>query len=114
LRYRDNSGSPISVVESLGSFRRDGVSAIGTFLGSLAASHFPTAKLRTRLVSMVAEQNVAIIAVDRAYTSRWGAQHWQKPLTTPRRKPTRHDAASIAVGRRALGHPIRLGVPPRL
>ncbi|WP_328766898.1 transposase [Streptomyces sp. NBC_00286] len=75
-------------------------------------SRFPTAKLKARLISMAAEQDIAIVAVDQAYTSRWGAQHWQKPLTTPRRKTSRHDAASIAVGRRALGHPIRLGAPP--
>ncbi len=75
-------------------------------------SRFPTAKLRARLVSMAAEQSVAIVAVDPAYTSRWGAQHWQKPLTTPRRKISRHDAASIAVGRRALGHPIRRRTAP--
>ncbi|CAM5533708.1 hypothetical protein SVIOM74S_10363 [Streptomyces violarus] len=47
---------------------------------------------------MAAEQDIAIVAVDPAYTTRWGAQHWQKPLTTPRRRPSRHDAASIAVG----------------
>jgi IS605 OrfB family transposase len=76
-------------------------------------SRFPTATLRARLMSMAAEQNIAIVAVDPAYTSRWGAQHWQKPLATPTRKPSRHDAASIAIGRRALGHPIRLGAPPR-
>ncbi|MER5218985.1 IS200/IS605 family accessory protein TnpB-related protein [Streptomyces flaveus] len=76
-------------------------------------SRFPTARLKARLVSMAAEQDVAVVAVDPAYTSKWGAQHWQKPLTTPRRKISRHDAASIAVGRRALGHPIRLGAPPR-
>jgi IS605 OrfB family transposase len=70
-------------------------------------SRFPTAKLKARLMSMAAEQDVAIVAVDPAYTSKWGAQHWQKPLATPRRETTRHDAASIAVGRRALGHPIR-------
>ncbi|GAA4017591.1 MULTISPECIES: transposase [Streptomyces] len=75
-------------------------------------SRFPTAKLRARLVSMAAEQNIAVVAVDPAYTSRWGAQHWQKPLTTPRRKTSRHDAASIAVGRRALGHPIRRRTAP--
>jgi IS605 OrfB family transposase len=75
-------------------------------------SRFPTARLKARLVSMAAEQDIAIVAVDPAYTSRWGAQHWQKPLTTPRREMSRHDAASIAVGRRALGHPIRLGAPP--
>ncbi|MFF1308759.1 IS200/IS605 family accessory protein TnpB-related protein [Streptomyces sp. NPDC058307] len=76
-------------------------------------SRFPTAKLKARLVSMAAEQDIAVVAVDPAYTSRWGAQHWQQPLTTPTRKISRHDAASIAVGRRALGHPIRLGAPPR-
>ncbi|MFD4144552.1 IS200/IS605 family accessory protein TnpB-related protein, partial [Streptomyces sp. NPDC058572] len=46
--------------------------------------------------------------------SMWGAQHWQKPMTAPRRKATRHDAASIAIGRRAQGHPIRRRTtPPR-
>ncbi|WP_189986370.1 transposase [Streptomyces spinoverrucosus] len=75
-------------------------------------SRFPTAKLKARLVSMAAEQDIAIVAVDAAYTSRWGAQHWQQPLTTPTRKISRHDAASIAVGRRALGHPIRRRTAP--
>jgi IS605 OrfB family transposase len=78
-------------------------------------SGLPTGKLKARLVSMAAERGLAIVAVDPAYTSRWGAQHWQKPLATPRRTTTRHDAASIAIGRRALGHPIRrrTAPPPR-
>ncbi|KAB1987882.1 transposase [Streptomyces triticiradicis] len=77
-------------------------------------SRFPTAKLRARLVAMAAEQDIAIIAVDPAYTSRWGAQHWQQPLTSDNRKTTRHDAAAVAIGRRALGHPIRRRTaPPR-
>ncbi|MGO1056088.1 hypothetical protein [Crossiella sp. CA198] len=77
-------------------------------------SGMPTGKLRDRLVSMAAETGLAIMAVDPAYTSQWGAQHWQKPLCTPRRATTRHDAASIAIGRRALGHPIRRRTtPPR-
>ncbi|MFF0090767.1 IS200/IS605 family accessory protein TnpB-related protein [Streptomyces canus] len=75
-------------------------------------SRFPTAKLRARLVSMAAEQDIAVVAVDPAYTSRWGAQHWQQPLTTKTRKISRHDAASIAIGRRALGHPIRRRTTP--
>ncbi|MFF1967319.1 IS200/IS605 family accessory protein TnpB-related protein [Streptomyces sp. NPDC058232] len=75
-------------------------------------SGIPTAKLKARLVSMAAERGLAIVAVDPAYTSLWGAQHWQKPLTTPRRKMSRHDAAGIAIGRRALGHPVRDGVSP--
>ncbi|MFF1304188.1 IS200/IS605 family accessory protein TnpB-related protein [Streptomyces sp. NPDC058307] len=75
-------------------------------------SRFPTAKLRARLVSMAAEQDIAVVAVDPAYTSRWGAEHWQQPLTTTTRKISRHDAASIAIGRRALGHPIRRRMAP--
>jgi IS605 OrfB family transposase len=75
-------------------------------------SRFPTARLTARLVSMAAEQDVAIVAVDPAYTSKWGAQHWQKPLATPRRETTRHDAASIAIGRRALGYSIRRRTAP--
>ncbi|APC35736.1 transposase [Nocardiopsis dassonvillei] len=75
-------------------------------------SGFPTARLRSRLVSMAHTLGVAIIAVDPAYTSRWGAQHWQRPLTTKRRKVSRHDAASIAVGRRTQGHPVRRRTAP--
>ncbi|MFI6492811.1 IS200/IS605 family accessory protein TnpB-related protein [Streptomyces sp. NPDC050564] len=75
-------------------------------------SRFPTAKLRARLVAMAAEQGIAVVAVDPAYTSRWGAQHWQQPLTSSNRTVSRHDAASIAIGRRALGHPIRRRTAP--
>lgn len=77
-------------------------------------SGIPTGKLKARLVSMAAEHGLSIVAVDPAYTSQWGGQHWQKPLVTPRRKMSRHDAAGIAIGRRALGHPIRRRTaPPR-
>ncbi|GGP15599.1 transposase [Nonomuraea glycinis] len=73
-------------------------------------SGMPTGRLRARLTSMAEATDIAIIAVDPAYTSRWGAQHWQKPMHAP----TRHDAASIAIGRRAQGHPIRRRTaPPR-
>ena len=77
-------------------------------------SGIPTGKLTARLVSMAAEMDLSIVAVDPAYTSMWGGQHWRKPLTTPHRKMSRHDAAGIAIGRRALGHPIRRRTaPPR-
>jgi IS605 OrfB family transposase len=75
-------------------------------------SGLPTAKLRARLVSMAAELGIPVVAVDPAYTSRWGAQHWQKPLTTKTRKTTRHDAAAVAIARRALGYPIRRRTAP--
>ncbi|MFF4589130.1 IS200/IS605 family accessory protein TnpB-related protein [Streptomyces sp. NPDC001388] len=77
-------------------------------------SGMPTSKLCARLASMADATAIAIIAVDPAYTSTWGAQHWQKPMTGPTRNTTRHDAASIAIGRRAQGHPIRRRTaPPR-
>ncbi|WP_406424098.1 transposase [Streptomyces sp. NBC_00873] len=75
-------------------------------------SGIPTGKLKARLVSMAAEQGLAIVVVDPAYTSMWGARHWQKPVTTPHRTMSRHDAAGIAIGRRALGHPIRRRTAP--
>ena len=77
-------------------------------------SGMPTGRLRARLVSMATEQGLAIVAVDPAYTSTWGNQHWRRPLTGTKRTVTRHDAAAVAIGRRALGHPIRRReTPPR-
>ncbi len=67
----------------------------------------PTGKFRDRLVSMAANRGLYVIAVDPAYTSRWGGQHWQKPLQASGGTVTRHHAASVAIGRRALGCPIR-------
>ncbi|MDT0574389.1 transposase, partial [Streptomyces sp. DSM 3412] len=72
----------------------------------------PTGRLRARLASMADQTGIAIIAVDPAYTSRWGAQHWQKPLTSTTRQTTRHEAAAVAIGRRAQQHPIRRRTAP--
>ncbi|WP_432993775.1 IS200/IS605 family accessory protein TnpB-related protein [Dactylosporangium sp. CA-233914] len=75
-------------------------------------SRFPTARLRSRLASMAAEAGITIVAVDPAYTSRWGAEHWARPTSTPTRKTTRHEAASLVIGRRAQGNPARRRTPP--
>ena len=75
-------------------------------------SGMPVSQLRARMVSMAAERGITIIGVDPAYTSRWGAQHWQKPLTSQTRKTTRHDAAGVAIARRALGYRIRRRTTP--
>jgi IS605 OrfB family transposase len=75
-------------------------------------SGMPTAKLRARLLAMATENGISIIAVDPAYTSKWGAQHWQKPLAAHHPQTTRHHAAGVAIGRRALGHRIRRRVAP--
>ncbi|MEY9878462.1 IS605 OrfB family transposase, partial [Streptacidiphilus sp. MAP12-33] len=75
-------------------------------------SGIPTSRLRARLVSMCAEAGIGVIAVDPAYTSLWGAQHWHKPLTDKNRKTSRHAAAAVAIGRRALGHRVRRRTAP--
>ncbi len=72
----------------------------------------PVARLWARLVSMAAGLGIPVVAVDLAYTGKWGAQRWQQPLTGKTRKTTRHDAAAVAIGRRALGHPVRRRTAP--
>jgi IS605 OrfB family transposase len=74
----------------------------------------PTGKVKARLVNMAAEHGLALVAVDAAYTSQWGAEHWKTPRAGSKRAMTRHDAAAIAIARRALGYPIRRRTaPPR-
>ncbi|MEO3784428.1 IS200/IS605 family accessory protein TnpB-related protein [Actinocorallia sp. B10E7] len=75
-------------------------------------SGIPTSRLKARLVSMAAECGIAVVAVDPAYTSVWGVKYWQKPTSTPTRKTTRHEAASLVIGRRALGHGARRRTAP--
>lgn len=69
----------------------------------------PTARFRERLRGMAHHTGLVVVAVDPAYTSRWGGQHWTKPLQQQSRKTTvtRHHAAGVAIGRRALGYGIR-------
>ncbi|MBA8803948.1 IS605 OrfB family transposase [Nocardioides ginsengisegetis] len=65
---------------------------------------FPTAQFKDRVVAMAATQGLAVIAVDPRYTSRYGGASWQRALSTPTVVATRHEGASVAIGRRALGH----------
>jgi len=69
----------------------------------------PTARFRDRLRGMAFHAGLVVVAVDPAYTSKWGAQHWRKPLQAQSKTTTvtRHHAASMAVGRRALGYSLR-------
>ncbi|MDT5182315.1 MAG: hypothetical protein QOI29_473 [Mycobacterium sp.] len=68
----------------------------------------PTARFRTRLTGMASRRGIAVIGVDPADTSRWGAQHWREPLQQQTSEPvTRHHAAAAAIGRRGLGLAIR-------
>jgi hypothetical protein len=76
----------------------------------------PTRRFRDRLVQMCANQGLWVVAVDPAYTSKWGRQYWQGPLQTktPRTTVTVHHAAAVVIGRRSLGYRARRrpGVPP--
>jgi hypothetical protein len=68
-------------------------------------SAIPTGRFRNRLVQMAHNQGLWVVVEDPAYTSRWGGQYWQAPLQQrhPNSTVTRHHAASVVIGRRALG-----------
>jgi IS605 OrfB family transposase len=72
-----------------------------------AVSGIPTGKFRDRLVQMTYNAGLAVVAVDPAYTSRWGAEHWLAPLRAHHPQVSGHHAAAVVVGRRALGHRAR-------
>jgi predicted transcriptional regulator len=59
----------------------------------------PTAVFRNRLTAQAHRQGVRLFAVNPAYSSVWGAQHWR----TPYENVTRHEAAATVIGRRAQG-----------
>src|SRR5665647_204006 len=72
----------------------------------------PTAQFRDRLAAMAYQAGLWVIAVDPAYTSRWGAQHWLRALQQNQQQTQQdhqasapsvsaHHAAAVAIGRRA-------------
>lgn len=67
-------------------------------------SGMPTAKFRGRLQAMCARAGVTLTAVNPAYTSQWGQEHWKKPLSVSVREKnvTRHHSAAVVIGRRGL------------
>ena len=69
----------------------------------------PTGKFRDRLVQMTANAGLSVIAIDPAYTSRWGREHWLTPLQEQASPipASGHHAAAVVIGRRALGHRAR-------
>jgi IS605 OrfB family transposase len=63
----------------------------------------PTAVFRNRLAAQAAAAGIRLLAVNPAYSSRWGDQHWRKPYENV----TRHQAAATVIGRRAQGFTAR-------
>jgi IS605 OrfB family transposase len=59
----------------------------------------PTAVFRNRLTAQADRHGVRLFAVNPAYSSVWGDQHWR----TPYENVTRHQAAATVIGRRAQG-----------
>jgi hypothetical protein len=67
----------------------------------------PTARFRDRLVQMAANQALSVIAVDPAYTSRWGAEHWFRLVRQASPEASGHHCAALVIGRRGLGQRAR-------
>ena len=67
----------------------------------------PTAKFRNLLVQMAANAGIIIVAVDPAYTSKWGAEHWLRTLRAISPDASGHHAAALVIGRRGLGQRAR-------
>jgi len=67
----------------------------------------PTGKFRDRLVAMAATADLSVIAVDPAYTTRWGKQHWLPALQASDPTIDGHRAAAVVIGRRGLRHRAR-------
>jgi IS605 OrfB family transposase len=63
----------------------------------------PTAVFRNRFAAQAHRHGIQLFAVNPAYTSAWGEQHWR----TPYRNVTRHEAAATVIGRRAQGFKAR-------
>lgn len=72
-----------------------------------AVAGIPTGSFRDRLSQMCANAGLCVLAVDPAYTSRWGAAYWLEPLRAHHRELSGHHAAAVVIGRRGQGHRAR-------
>jgi hypothetical protein len=68
----------------------------------------PTGRFRDRLTQMCANQGLWVVAVDPAYTSQWGREHWLAPNAGDRNHHGhRASGGGGGVGRRSLGYRAR-------
>ena len=68
-----------------------------------AVAGIPTAVFRNRLSGQAGRHGIRVYAVNPAYSSVWGDQHWRSPYENV----TRHQAAATVIGRRAQGFKAR-------
>lgn len=90
LRYAKDHGCASLTVENLNfsssSAGKDDPATSKRLRRTVAG--MPTSQFRTRLVAMAATAAVALVAVDPAYTSKWGKEHWEQPLAARYTIPT--------------------------
>ncbi|MET7335529.1 IS200/IS605 family accessory protein TnpB-related protein [Nonomuraea sp. NPDC005650] len=60
----------------------------------------PTARFRERLRGMACHRGLVVIAVDPAYTSKWGGQNWHRPLQQQAKQKHCHPASCCCGGDR--------------
>jgi hypothetical protein len=74
-------------------------------------SGIPTAVFRNRLAGQAAQAGIEVFAVNPAYSSAWGDQHWRAPYQNVSRHlgvpPACGGAAATVIGRRAQGYSAR-------
>ena len=65
----------------------------------------PTSRFTHTMASAAYRNNMAVVAVDPAYTSIWGQRYWKQPLDRSRRqRGDGHQSAAVVIGRRSQGH----------
>lgn len=106
IRHAKESGATALVIEDLGfETSREECGWAGrsgrAFRSTVAG--MPTRKFAARLIAMADRAHLAVIVIDPAYTSRWGAAHWRSSTSTYTYQTSRHDASAIVIGRRGQG-----------
>jgi hypothetical protein len=64
-------------------------------------------KLPAGLAQMATNRHLSVVAVDPAYTSQWGAEHWLSALRQLSSDASGHHGAALVIGRRGLGQRAR-------
>jgi hypothetical protein len=106
--YLDASWSPVRKSEAdLDELRRGRVLAIDLNAGHLAAVVIDASGNPVGGPVTATNRGLAVIAIDPAYTSTWGAQYWLRALRQHSPVATGHHSAAVVIGRRGLGQRAR-------